>query len=182
MKAGTLRVVGKVVVGLAAPMVLAGGCGTGVGRTDPNADSPSTAGDRAGLYIGDALCSWSETYADGSSEEGQYYLSVEIIIDAQGRVRLDGEPLTIGGTQNATFGDTTQTVTITGIDESPDGITWLADFTSVSGTAQFDSDVRGALRFDGSGEMTFRRTNVGNATVSGDRIDRVEQCRGTLNR
>ena len=182
MKAGGLAVVGKVVVGIAAPMLLAGGCATNVGTADSTADRPLTGAERAGLYIGDALCSWSETYADGSGEQGQYYLSLEFIVDAQGRVLLDGELLTVGGTQDATFGDTTQRVTITGVDSSLDGITWLADFTSSSATGQFDSDVRGALRFEGSGDMTFRRTIVGNGTVSGTRFDRIEQCRGTLSR
>lgn len=134
---------------------------------------------RAGIYIGSARCAWTEMTRGGTSQTGSYNFDIHFEVESDGSISFNnGDTLRVGLVQTATFGDTTQTVRITGFSESANGYTWTADWTTSNADGDFDGDVNGTIRFNGD-SATFQRTIVGVYVGGGITIDRVEQCTGS---
>lgn len=151
------------------------------GTTDPFASDAISAGSRwAGLYVGQADCTWTETTRGGDSTNGAFVLPLELLVTDEGDVLMDGEPLESGSLQSVSFGDVTQTVHVTNVSSTSAGLTWTADFDSTSTEGDFSAAVRGAIRFEGDNAV-FQRSLIGVFQgESGTTVDRVEQCRGHL--
>ncbi len=157
------------------------GCRLQVGQTVGRPDARDA--EFPGVYIGQAECSWEEATRGGGRVTGTFTLPLEFVVGDDGSLTMDGQPFREGHEFSVAFGDITQTVRITGLVPSSSGFTWVARFESTFEEGEFDSTVRGALRFETDGGVVFQRTIIGvYDLIDGTKVDRIEQCRGFLTR